>query len=92
MKNPLEKDHNNLVIPILLGAAAVAAVTYLFVTESGSEVRGRIADNLNKGWDTLKEKIPAEEISAFKDKVSDTVSTAVKSVTDKVAGEAPQEV
>jgi gas vesicle protein len=82
MKNPLKKDSNDLLIPVIIGAAAAAAIAYLFITESGSEVRGRIAENLNKGWDTVKDKFPvsAEDIAAVKDKVVDSVSGAVASV------------
>lgn len=79
MKNPFEKDNSNLVVPIIIGAAAAAAIAYLFVTESGAETRNRIADSVDKGWDTLKKKIPAEKISELKDKVSDTVSSIIGS-------------
>lgn len=79
MKNLLEKENSNIVVPIVIGAAVAAAVTYLFVTEHGKELRGQIAEGATKTWSDLQEKVPftAEDISALKDKITDKVSSVV---------------
>ncbi|OCX54401.1 hypothetical protein BEL04_09120 [Mucilaginibacter sp. PPCGB 2223] len=50
MKNPFVKQHNNgaLVAAIALGSVAASATAYLFLTERGSGIRGRIAERFGK--------------------------------------------
>ena len=86
MNNPLEKDNSSLIVPIIIGAAAAAAITYLFVTEHGKELRGQIAETASKGWEDLQEKIPftADDVTALKDKIVDQVSSGLKSVDSEL--------
>jgi gas vesicle protein len=53
-------------IPIVAGAAIAAGVAYLFTTEEGEELRGKLAD-------TIKEHFPdaGEHFAALKDKFMD---------------------
>jgi gas vesicle protein len=53
----------NIIIPIIAGAAITAGLAYLFTTEEGEELRGKLADN-------IKEHFPqaGEQLTAIKDK------------------------
>jgi hypothetical protein len=46
----------NLLLPLLIGAAATAAITYFLISEDTAELRGQLAENLEKSWDKLKDK------------------------------------
>jgi gas vesicle protein len=84
MKNPIKKDNSDLLVPIVIGAAAAAALTYFFLADSTSELREKLTDNVSKGWDAVKEKVPvsAEDISALKDKVTGVVDNFKSSGED----------
>jgi gas vesicle protein len=75
----------SLILPIIAGAAAAAALTYLFATEDGAELRGKLSDNLDKGLDNLKEKFPeaGEQLATFKDKLMENISGLTATVGDK---------
>ena len=76
---------SSLIVPIIAGAAAAAALTYLFATEDGAELRGKLSDNLDKGLDNLKERFPeaGEQLIAFKDKFMENLSGAASATGDK---------
>jgi len=46
----------NLLLPLLIGAAATAAIAYFLISEDTAEMRGELAENLGKTWDKLKDK------------------------------------
>ena len=77
---------SSLVLPIIAGAAAAAALTYLFATEDGAEMRGKLSDNLDKGLDTLKDKFPeaGEQLIVFKDKLMNSFSGLATTAEDAV--------
>ncbi|GAB2683884.1 hypothetical protein GCM10027037_01120 [Mucilaginibacter koreensis] len=83
MSNIDEKESGNPIVPLLVGAAAGAAIAYLFATESSKE-GSKLSETLNKGWETLKEKVPfiEDEINSFKEKIMDTVKSNLKAETD----------
>ena len=58
----------NIIIPIIAGAAITAGLAYLFTTDEGEELRGKIADN-------IKEHFPqaGEHLMAFKDKIMENL-------------------
>lgn len=54
MKNPFEKnDHKVLIAGIAIGALAAGAAAYLFLTETGKEVRGQLAGHFSRLRDTF---------------------------------------
>lgn len=70
--------NSNLILPIIAGAATAAALTYLFATDNGADVRGKISD-------TLKEHFPdaGDQLLAFKDKFMDGLS-GIKAQAEEV--------
>jgi gas vesicle protein len=53
---------SKLLFPILAGAAIAAGAVYLFTTEEGEELRGKIADQINEHFPDA-----GEQLAAFKD-------------------------
>ncbi|MEO3407590.1 YtxH domain-containing protein [Mucilaginibacter sp. CAU 1740] len=54
MKNPFEKnDHKVLIAGIVIGSLAAGAAAYLFLTETGKEVRGQLSGHFNRLRDTF---------------------------------------
>ncbi len=65
MKNPFEKnDHKVLIAGIVIGSLAASAAAYLFLTETGSQVRRQLTGHLGRLRDTFiggqEEEGPAE--------------------------------
>ncbi|MDB5144557.1 MAG: hypothetical protein JWQ66_3270 [Mucilaginibacter sp.] len=54
MKNPFEKnDHKLLIAGIVIGSAAAGAVAYLFLTETGSQVRQQLTGHFGRMRDAF---------------------------------------
>ena len=54
MKNPFEKNDRTLLIAgTVIGSLAVGAVAYLFLTETGSQVRQQLAGHLGRMRDAF---------------------------------------
>ncbi len=54
MKNPFEKnDHKVLIAGILIGTVVAGATAYLFLTETGTEVRGQLAGHFGRLRETF---------------------------------------
>ena len=68
-------DSSKVLIGLLAGLAAGAALGLLFAPESGSETRERLGQSFKDLSDTLKEKAAEEldNLSSLKDKVVDSV-------------------
>jgi len=57
MKNPFEKnDHKALIAGILAGTAIAGTVAYLFLTESGGEIRKELTGHINRIADAISGK------------------------------------
>jgi len=70
-------DNTKVLVALLAGVAAGAALGILFAPDKGSETRDRLNDALKNLGDTIKDRA-AEEIenlTAFKDKVVDEVKS-----------------
>lgn len=70
-------DNTKVLVALLAGVAAGAALGILFAPEKGSETRDKLNDALKNLGDTIKDRA-AEEIenlTAFKDKVVDNVKS-----------------
>jgi gas vesicle protein len=68
-------DSSKVLIGLLAGLAAGAALGLLFAPEAGSETRERLGQSFKDLSDTLKEKAAEEldNLSSLKEKVVDTV-------------------
>lgn len=60
---------NNLLIPILAGAAVTAGLAYLFTTEDGEVLRGKIAEQIEENFPNA-----GEQLLAFKDKFMENLT------------------
>ncbi len=66
-------DNTKILVALLAGAAAGAALGILFAPDSGSETRDKVSDALRNLSDTIKDRV-AEEIenlAGMKDQVAD---------------------
>lgn len=82
MNNPLEKKDNNLVLPIILGAAAAAAITYLLISEDGTEIREKISATVKDGWKSVQEQLPfsAEDLDGLKSTLTEKFANVLSDV------------
>ncbi len=61
MKNPFEKnDHKVLIAGIVIGTVAAGAAAYLFLTETGSQVRQQLTGHFGRMRDAFLGKQPEE--------------------------------
>lgn len=70
-------DNTKILLALLAGVAAGAAIGILLAPESGSETRDKVSDALKNLGDTIKDRV-AEEIenlSSMKDQVVDEVKS-----------------
>jgi gas vesicle protein len=76
MKNPFKPQKINILVPVLIGAAAAGAIAYLLLADDTADLRGKITDNLDKSWRIVKEKVPAgaKTITDLKDTVVEKVT------------------
>ena len=56
MKNPSEENKSQVLVPVLIGAAAAAAITYFLISEDTAELREVLYGSLGKVWEGVKEK------------------------------------
>lgn len=58
MNNPFKKEKSKIIIPIVIGAAVVGAVTYVLLSDNCAQIRKSLSESLIKGWNTVKENNP----------------------------------
>lgn len=58
MNNPFTKDNTKAIIPIVIGAAVIGAVTYVLLSKNCSELRKSLSESIINGWNTVKESNP----------------------------------
>ena len=68
MKDPLDKNKSQVLIPVLVGAAAAAALAYFLLSEDTAELREELGESLAKVWDSFKDKA-MEKVSTLQSKV-----------------------
>jgi gas vesicle protein len=56
MENPIENKKSQVLIPVLVGAAAAAALAYFLISDDTSDLREEVGESLTKVWDTFKDK------------------------------------
>jgi len=70
-------DGTKIILALLAGVAAGAALGILFAPEKGAETRDKLSESLNSLSDTIKETAAAEleKLSGLKTKVVDNIKT-----------------
>ena len=68
MKDPLDKNKSQVLIPVLVGAAAAAALAYFLLSEDTAELREELGESLAKVWDSFKDKAMGK-VSTLQSKV-----------------------
>jgi len=78
-------DGTKVILALLAGVAAGAALGILFAPEKGTDTRDKLSESLNSLTDTIKETAAAEleKLSGLKTKVVDNIKT-------KLNGEEPE--
>jgi len=79
------KDDTKVVIALLVGLAAGAALGVLFAPDAGSETREKLSESLKNLGDSIKETATNEmnNLSGLKDKVMNNLKTKVKGVEEE---------
>jgi len=73
-------DNSKVVIALLAGLAAGAALGMLFAPEKGSETRDKLSESLKNLGDSIKETAANEidNLVGLKDKVIENIKTKIK--------------
>lgn len=79
------KDDTKVVIALLAGLAAGAALGILFAPDAGNETRDKLTDSLKNLGDSIKETAAAEidNLTGLKDKVVNNFKAKVKSTEEE---------
>jgi gas vesicle protein len=75
-------DNSKVVVALLVGIAAGAALGILFAPDKGAETRDKLTDSLKKLGDSIKETAANEidNLVGLKDKVVDNIKSKIKTV------------
>src|SRR5215217_370929 len=79
------KDNSKVVVALLAGLAAGAALGILFAPSKGDETRDKLAESLKNLGDSIKETAAAEidNLVGFKDKIVDNIKTKIKGAEEE---------
>ena len=82
-------DNSKVLVALLAGLAAGAALGLLFAPEKGSETRDKLSQSLKDLGDSIKEKAADEinNLSSLKDKVVDSIKSKLRDVEDEYSTE-----
>jgi len=82
-------DNSKVVIALLAGLAAGAALGLLFAPDKGSETRDRLSESLKDFGDAIKEKAANEidNLSSLKDRVVDSIKGKIRDVEAEYSDE-----
>ncbi|MBD1393842.1 YtxH domain-containing protein [Mucilaginibacter glaciei] len=78
-------DNTKVIVALLAGVAAGAALGILFAPESGNETRDKLTDSLKTLTDSIKETAAKEleNLVGLKDKVVENIKTKVKGTEEE---------
>lgn len=73
-------DNSKVVVALLAGLAAGAALGILFAPEKGTETRDKLTESLKKLGDSIKDTAATEidNLVGLKDKIVDNIKSKVK--------------
>jgi len=79
------KDNTKVVVALLAGLAAGAALGILFAPNKGDETRDKLAESLKNLGDSIKETAAAEidNLVGFKDKIVENIKSKVKGAEEE---------
>jgi gas vesicle protein len=80
-------DNSKVLVALLAGLAAGAALGLLFAPEKGSETRDKLSQSLKDLGDSIKDRAADEinNLSNLKDKVVNSVKTKLRQAEDEFA-------
>ena len=78
-------DNSKVVIALLAGLAAGAALGLLFAPEKGSETRDKLTESLKNLGDSIRETAAAEidNLVGMKDKIVENLKTKIKGAEEE---------
>jgi len=78
-------SNTKVVVALLAGLAAGAALGILFAPDKGDETRDKLAESLKKLGDSIKETAAAEidNLVGFKDKVVENIKSKIKGAEEE---------
>lgn len=82
-------DNSKVLIALLAGIAAGAALGLLLAPEKGSETRDKLSQSLKDLGDSIKDKAADEinNLSSLKDKVVSSIKSKLRDVEDEYSTE-----
>jgi gas vesicle protein len=78
-------DNTKVVVALLAGLAAGAALGILFAPDKGDETRDKLTESLKNLGDSIRETAAAEidNLVGMKDKIMDNIKTKLKGAEDE---------
>jgi gas vesicle protein len=82
-------DNSKVLVALLAGVAAGAALGLLFAPEKGSETRDKLGQSLKDFGDSIKDRAADEinNLTNLKDKVVDSIKSKLRDVEDEYSSE-----
>ncbi|MGY3214056.1 YtxH domain-containing protein [Mucilaginibacter sp. HD30] len=79
------KDNTKVVVALLAGLAAGAALGILFAPNKGDETRDKLAESLKNLGDSIKETAAAEidNLVGFKDKIVENIKSKIQGAEEE---------
>jgi gas vesicle protein len=82
-------DNSKVLVGLLAGIAAGAALGLLFAPEKGSETRDKLSQSLKDLGESIKDRAADEinNLGSLKDKVVDSIKSKLRDVEDEYSSE-----